>query len=500
MRASLASLVLFALGVGLSLVFLTHMAPAAALPLAIVALVGLRALAGRPAAAAGTRRSIAVIVRGAARLALLAFHVFALYLAVAWGGVLAWTTPWWARIAVAALLLGWAYGLSGRAVRIPLILPLGVWIAVCLAGWLREESVVRCDDYRRLQPPASLLVATTDGVPRCRPGDRVPIGRYPRKFWQSPNGRWLRFTTQSGSGDWRRPSVFDGLVCELDLARRPVPPPRCVGGVEGKSHGIAGSDALGEMFAAAYGLPPDGEGRTSAIFVAREDGPLVVEAEHRFDGSVGDIIVEPKSGTLHAFCDGNDRVRSVTLPSFARRPDTIAAIFPGEIRYDPARDEGVVCSWLTGAAVRANPLSWRFFGVQRPTLWSVSAISWGCDWDPATRRVYTAVPNLGALYEVDYDSGQILHRYWVGFGMRSATLDRRRGVVYLTDFLGGHVVAVDVHTGAERARWFVGRFVREAYVARDGRSLFVSSNLGVVQIGLGEIPDPAPSPAPDGRS
>ena len=79
--------------------------------------------------------------------------------------------------------------------------------------------------------------------------------------------------------------------------------------------------------------------------------------------------------------------------------------------------------------------------------------------------------------------------------MRSATLDRGRDLVYLTDFLGGHVVAVDVRTGAERARWFVGRYVREAHLARDGRSLFVSSNLGVVQVFLAGIPEPGPSPA-----
>src|SRR6185369_2967587 len=234
-----------------------------------------------------------------------------------------------------------------------------------------------------------------------------------------------------------------------------------------------------------------------AIFVAPEQGPLAIESEHRFDGSVGDLIVEPKSGTLHAFCDGNDRIRSVSLPSFERQPDTMVRLFPGEVRYDAERDEGVVCSWLTGAAVRANPLSYRFFGAQQPTIWSVSAVSWGCDWDPVTRRVYTAVPNLGLLYEVDYDSGRVLRRHWVGFGMRSATLDRRRGLVYVTDFLGGHVVAVDIRSGRQRARWFVGRFVREAHLARDSQSLFVSSNLGVVQISLADLPDQAPVPNAD---
>ena len=34
---------------------------------------------------------------------------------------------------------------------------------------------------------------------------------------------------------------------------------------------------------------------------------------------------------------------------FERQPDTMAPVFPGQVRYDPTRDEGVVCSWLTGA-------------------------------------------------------------------------------------------------------------------------------------------------------
>jgi hypothetical protein len=362
-------------------------------------------------------------------------------------------------------------------------LPLGVWIVACLLGWLREESFLRCDDYARLHGSVAVLLPTTPEVAQCRPGEVLPIGRFPRKFWQSPDGRWLRFTTQMGYEYPHPAGRLAGLVCEVDLTR-PEQEPLCAGGVRGKSHGIVGVDALDAVFFAAWALPPDEQGRSSAIFTMPRAGPLTIEAEHRFDGTVADMIVAPRSGLLHAFCDSNDRVVSVTLPAFERLPDTEIAVFPGQVHYDAARDEGVVCSWLTGAVVRADPLSVRFFGTEAPTLWSRLAVSWGCDWDPDTRRVYTAVPNLGLLYEVDVDSSQILRKHWVGFGMRSATLDRRRRLVYLTDFLGGHVVALDVATGRKRARWFVGRFVRDAYLARDGESLFVSSNLGVVRIQL----------------
>ena len=489
--ADTSSLLLFAaaVGAGLCLVFLSRSYDWTAFTVAVSILVGLRLAADRlreRRTRLGRLTPWAAAAAVAARAGLFAFYVLAVYLAVAWGGVLWWATSWRIRVLIALLLAAWvATRFTRRAVpRIPLSLPLGIWIVACLTGWLREESFLRCDDYARLRPPVSLLLATTTDVARCRSGESLPIDRYPRKFWQSPDGRWLRFTSQSGVEYHHPTGRLDGIICELDLESEGAMEPRCVGGVPGKSHGIVGAEAIGKVFVAAWSLPPDDQGRTSAVFTLPEEGPLRIESEHRFDGSVADLIFEPKSGTMHLFCDENDRVRTATLPGFRRQPDSMEAVFPGTVRYDADRHEGVICSWLAGAAVRADPLSIRFFGRQAPSPWSVLAISWGCDWDPVARRVYTAVPNLGFLYEIDYDSGQILRKHWIGFGMRGVTLDRRRGLVYVTDFLGGYVRAIDTATGEERARWFVGRFPREAYLSRDGDSLFVGSTLGVVRIQL----------------
>jgi hypothetical protein len=98
--------------------------------------------------------------------------------------------------------------------------------------------------------------------------------------------------------------------------------------------------------------------------------------------------------------------------------------------------------------------------------------------------VYSAVPNLGLLVTMDYDSGEVLRTDYVGLGMRSVTFDRERGRVYLTHFLGGEVVAIDVDTGEELRRWSVGRFPRFATIV-DGHALYVGTNLGIVAIELG---------------
>jgi hypothetical protein len=470
-------LALYALGAALCIPFLQRMAGWPAWAAAVAALTSLQWLVGRPDAPAARTRS-----RGLALLVLRLFDLLVIFLAVAWGGALWWATSWWLRLLVLALVALWLMGFRRRQTRwrIPLVLPVGVWITACLSGWLRAETFLPCDDLARLQAPVSLLMATTDTA-SCIQGGQVPIGRYPRKFWQSPDGRWLRFTTQRG-GLLRR-GRFAGLVCELDLAA-PAAAPRCVGPEDGKSHGIVGADHLGKVFVAAWSLRRDKHGLSSAIYTLPQEGPITIEAEHRFDAPVADMLIEPQSGTMHIFTDTNDRIITVQLPSFERKRDSMGAIFPAQVHYDPDRDEGVVCGWLGGVAIRARPLATRYFGIQAPSPWAWLALSWGCDWDPEKRRVYATAPNLGLLYEIDYDSGRILRKHWVGFGMRTTTLDRRRGLLYVLDFLRGDILAFDTASGEIRHRWFVGRFVRDAYLSRDRRTLFASSNLGVVTIAL----------------
>lgn len=473
------SLALFAVGAALCVPFLQRMAGWVVWVAVVLLLTVLRWFVERERT--GTPRPHTMAGR-LASLALRLFELLAVFLAIAWGGALWWAISWPLLLLVLALLVLAASGSWWRpmGLKIPLVLPVGVWITACLVGWLRAEAFLPCDDLSRLEAPVSLLMATTDTT-SCSSGGRLPIGRYPRKFWQSPDGRWLRFTTQRG-GLLRRGRLA-GLVCELDLTNVSSLP-RCVGPEDGKSHGIIGDASLGKVFVAAWSLRRDKHGLDSAIFTLPQEAPLAIEAEHRFEAPVADMLIEPRSGTMHVFTDTNDRIITVRLPGFERQADTMGPIFPAQVHYDPVRDEGVVCGWLTGVAIRAQPLTTRYFGLQAPSLWAWLALSWGCDWDAEKRRVYATAPNLGLLYQIDYDSGRILRKHWIGLGMRTATLDRQRGLLYVLDFLRGYILAFDVTTGEARHRWFVGRFVRDAYLSRDRRSLFASSNLGVVTIAL----------------
>src|SRR5690606_27789878 len=119
-----------------------------------------------------------------------------------------------------------------------------------------------------------------------------------------------------------------------------------------------------------------------------------------------------------------------------------------------------------GAALRGEPFELRELADSGAWLGPVS-ITWGCDWDPDADRVYTTVPNLGLLAELEYSSGRVLRTWLVGFGMRSVEHDPARRRVYFTDFLRGYVLAFDLRTERVVSRWFVGRFPRFVRLARD---------------------------------
>ncbi|MEO8601510.1 MAG: hypothetical protein ABI629_02930 [bacterium] len=96
---------------------------------------------------------------------------------------------------------------------------------------------------------------------------------------------------------------------------------------------------------------------------------------------------------------------------------------------------------------------------------------------------------------MDYDSGAILRRAFVGFGLRSVAYDAPRHRIYAGFFLGGDVIAIDVDSGAVVDRWFAGRMVRQVSMSRDRNSLLASSNLGIVRIPLPPIAAASPADA-----
>jgi hypothetical protein len=81
-------------------------------------------------------------------------------------------------------------------------------------GWLREETLVRCDDLFALAPPVELVVRNPklDGAVPARCGRAAAS----RAHLGGPDGKRIVFTTQ-GSASF---GGLDGSVCEAWLDGR----------------------------------------------------------------------------------------------------------------------------------------------------------------------------------------------------------------------------------------------------------------------------------------
>jgi hypothetical protein len=496
--AAAATVGLFTLGAALALVWVQSSAPPAYGGVLIAGLAGLAVLAV-------WARSTAI--RAVSLLPLVVVHLFWIYIALSLGTLLAWTVPPAVRWIAATLALIAVVGavLPRARFRLPMALPLGLWITACLVGWQREDGVIRCDDYQAVRASGlTVVVPTTEELERCQPGESLRVGHYPRRVWEAPEGGRLVMTTQLGIGRFAPPGrqVGDrlpGSVCDVPIGGVPS----CFG--HGKAQALVESPERDRLFVAAWQQRvPDGQ--RGVLYVLPRTAPLRPLAEVRVPESVGELYYDPSSDIVGLLSDEGEVMRPVRVSDGAVLDAVPAPIIPGDTRYDPSRGEGVVCfaggplKRLDGqpflsVAFRGFPFSPRPLGGARhnPTAWL--SMVWGCDWDPAARRVYVADATLGLLVVLDYDSGRVLRRIPIDFGMRYVTLDGDRGLVYLGNFLRGDVVALDLDSGAEVARWFVGRFVRHVALTRDRQALLATSNLGVVRIPLDGLP-----PSGAGRS
>ncbi len=402
------------------------------------------------------------------------------YLAVAFGTLLAWTVPPWLWVCIAITAIAAAVTAFRRYDHwyVPVILPVGIWIATVLSGWLREENLVRCDDFLALQAPVQLVVKNPK-LESCRPGEVRASGRFPRTIWQSLDGQRIIFTTQ---GKWEQ-SAINGSVCDASLASGI---PHCVGRPEGKSQGLIDLPEQDRLLVMQWGIETP-QGRPGAVILELpRRGGLQILAEHWFDEMIGDGFYEPRDSTLYMFSDRMNGIHRVRLPTFERLPTIPSDLTPGELVYDQQNGEGVACGHGIGTAIRGAPYAERFLADGSSSPIEKLSVTWGCDWDPVARKVYSTIPNLGLLDRIDYDTGRVEQRWFVGLGRRSVAYDRPRQRVYFTDFLRGDVLAFDEVSGRIVARWFVGRFSRWVQLTRDGRALLATGNLGVVRISLDE--------------
>lgn len=411
------------------------------------------------------------------------FHLLWVYAATSFGVLLAWTPDRLSLIVVIALACGWLLTAQRplSRVKIPMVVPLGAWIALILSGWLREENLLRCDDFLALQAPVELILPSHPELSSCRPGEVRPAGRFPRTIWQGPDDRII-FTTQGTP----IAGGIDGSVCQADLGSSARP--QCVGRPSSKSQGIIDLEAEQRLLVLQWGiLTPDGRSGSVAMEIPRE-GDLTVLAEHWFPEMFGDGFYSPQLSTLSLFSDRNTETGylfPVHWPDLARQPAIpMPIIMPAEIHVDSERGEGIVCGTPMGAAIVPGQLPLRGFGTSAAGPIERVSLSWGCDWDPASRKAFIAVPNFGLLDRVDFDSGAVEKRWFIGPGARSVAYDARRRRIYLTDFLRGYVVAFDERSETVVNRWFVGRFSRWVRLTRDGAALLATSNLGIVRIPL----------------
>ncbi len=475
------SLALFAIGAALACVFLLSSSVVIFTAL-VAALCALAALCIVP-----HRRTAA---RAAARVVLAAVHLGWIAQAIALAIMLSWTVPLWIWAAAGVLAaLAVATAFTRRvAVRLPTALPIGVAIAALLAGWSREDGAIRCDDYLRVRAsPAAVLVPTTPDLTRCQSGQYLRIGRYPRRFWEYPGGGRYLVTTQRG----RRPETasgaewFGGSVCEVHVGseRQPV----CFG--EAKGQGIVESATRDRLYVTTFGA---GNGW---VYAVPREGPLEPIAEAHVPAPTATLYVDDADDTIGLFADDGrqlTRLRASDLAPLEPRPGPFAA---DEVHYDQRLHEGIICfaagpisaidgqryvaAAFKGAPFVARPLA---PSSRYPSSWI--AMTWACDWDPIGRRAYVAIANLGLLAVIQYDTGDVLDRSFVGLGIRTVAFDRARRRVYAGVFLSGEVLAIDADTGVITDRWFAGRFIRYVAVSRDGAALLVASNLGIVRIPL----------------
>ncbi|MEO6025364.1 MAG: hypothetical protein ABIR79_00670 [Candidatus Binatia bacterium] len=430
-------------------------------------------------------------LRVVARSLLTVTHLGWIAQAVALAIMLSWSVPTWVWVVdgvLGAFAVVTAFTLR-FGFRLPMALPIGLAIAALLTGWDREDGAIRCDDYLRvLASPVSIVVPTTPALGTCQAGQHLNLDRYPRRFWEYPEGGRYLVTTQRG----RRLSTTDessvwfaGAVCEVREGSDQRP--SCFG--EGKGHGIVESEARDRLYVASFGAS---EGW---VYAVPRHGPFRPLAEAHLPAGTATLYVDDASNTIGLFADDGihlSRLRASDLSPLDPVPGPFAA---DEVHYDQKLREGIICfgvgpvrtldgeafvaAAFKGAPFVARPLA---PSSRYPSSWF--AMIWGCDWDPVERRAYVAIANLGLLEVVQYDTGDVLDRTFVAFGMRTLAFDRARRRVYAGVFLSGEVLAIDADTGVVTDHWFAGRFIRYVALGRDGATLLVASNLGIVRIPL----------------
>lgn len=431
------------------------------------------------------------ILRWAGRAAMLPIAGFLAYLTVALGSMLAWSfAPWvWATLALLAAAVVATAMRPWRGLRIPIVLPVGVWVAACLLGWIRNEYAVRCNDISRLlaQPGVSLAVPSVAPEVACTPGAQVAPPGHPRKLvaTQDPH-RWLAAVKLGPEPEV--PGAFNGGVCllMLDPGARPPRTECAYAGMYQLAYRPARDEVFGVGFGGIVRSTASSPLRPLAVVPPDDSMPPPVVVQHfpTLDPDHVDVFYDDYQTRERRRCDDL---------AVVARTDSVGA--PEEVRFDPKRREGVHCFASTplltmegkgflALAWKDDPTRIRLLGASDELPWAYLAFSDGCEFDPEQRRVYVGIGTLGLIAVLNYDTGRLVDLFWGGFGLRAMTLDAQRQRLYTSSFLPGEVRELDARTGTRLRRWFAGRFVRDVELAEQQTALYVTSTMGVSRIQL----------------
>lgn len=432
-------------------------------------------------------RPVGRTLRWIAWAALAPVFGFFAYEVVAFGSMLWWAIPAWGWMLVIALALASACPPTLRRrltwlMRVPAVAPLGTFVALCLYGWTVEAGTARCEDYRRVvsQHGVELALPSAADLPLCHLGERVRPAGHPRKLFPAGAGRFFSTVEYAGPDGGDPASTFTGGVCEITLGMGRDAMPRCR-----------------QDLPAAYGLLYRSQADSllvsghTGVRELRASPPFAVQAAADI-GEIVSFVHDRDRGRVLAF---RDDMTGVDVLDDALRPlgKVALPIAPEEVRYDPARGEGLYCFASTplfpiggrgylSLAIGRDPLDVRPIGSTDRVPWAWLAFSDGCDLDISARLAYVGVGTLGLAAVLDYDSGAVRRLDWVGFGVRPVFLDRDTQRLYAGNYLDGWVRELDATTGELRRRWFVGRFVRHIVPDPRGDALLVTSTLGIVRI------------------
>jgi len=109
-------------------------------------------------------------------------------------------------------------------------------------------------------------------------------------------------------------------------------------------------------------------------------------------------------------------------------------------------------------------------------------VSYGLCWVPELGGILATDPFLGRVWIFDPDSLDIVDSFSAGIGSKNIAWDEPRGLIYIGNYLDGHLHIHDAQTKDEVASINVGQRFRRLLVSPKTGDVFVNTSRGVFQV------------------